>query len=146
MSKRPRCGLCGEPMPEGEENFQYHGYSGPCPMPPTKEEPQVEPSERREWKEFYGTVTVVINTIHGETRDIVPSGHVREVLPGDERLAMQYLVDQTQWLELSERHARLREKAQAVVITENTPIYHNEEDLLRLGASIEALKEELENE
>lgn len=21
-------------MPEGEEMFQYHGYSGPCPKPP----------------------------------------------------------------------------------------------------------------
>lgn len=28
------CGLCGEPMPAGEEMFQYHGYSGPCPKPP----------------------------------------------------------------------------------------------------------------
>ena len=26
-----KCGLCGEPMPEGEEMFNYHGYSGPCP-------------------------------------------------------------------------------------------------------------------
>lgn len=26
-----RCGLCGEPMPDGEEMFKYHGYSGPCP-------------------------------------------------------------------------------------------------------------------
>lgn len=25
------CGLCGKPMPEGEEMFSYHGYSGPCP-------------------------------------------------------------------------------------------------------------------
>lgn len=25
------CELCGEPMPEGEEMFKYHGYSGPCP-------------------------------------------------------------------------------------------------------------------
>ena len=29
-----KCGLCGEPMPEGEEMFKYHGYSGPCPKPP----------------------------------------------------------------------------------------------------------------
>lgn len=28
------CGLCGEPMPAGEEMFQFHGYSGPCPKPP----------------------------------------------------------------------------------------------------------------
>ena len=28
------CQLCGEPMPKGEEMFNYHGYSGPCPKPP----------------------------------------------------------------------------------------------------------------
>jgi len=28
------CKLCGEPMPQGEEMFNYHGYSGPCPKPP----------------------------------------------------------------------------------------------------------------
>jgi hypothetical protein len=28
------CALCGEPMPEGETMFKYHGYSGPCPKPP----------------------------------------------------------------------------------------------------------------
>jgi hypothetical protein len=26
-----RCERCGEPMPEGERMFRYHGYSGPCP-------------------------------------------------------------------------------------------------------------------
>lgn len=25
------CGLCGKAMPAGEEMFNYHGYSGPCP-------------------------------------------------------------------------------------------------------------------
>ena len=25
------CKLCGKPLPEGEEMFLYHGYSGPCP-------------------------------------------------------------------------------------------------------------------
>jgi hypothetical protein len=25
------CELCGEPMPEGEEMFRFHGLSGPCP-------------------------------------------------------------------------------------------------------------------
>lgn len=24
------CGLCGQPMPPGEEMFNFHGYSGPC--------------------------------------------------------------------------------------------------------------------
>ena len=32
--KQPLCKLCGEPMPEGEEMFKYHGFSGPCPKPP----------------------------------------------------------------------------------------------------------------
>lgn len=31
---RPLCQLCGEPMPTGEEVFNYHGFSGPCPKPP----------------------------------------------------------------------------------------------------------------
>jgi hypothetical protein len=35
------CKLCGEPMPEGEEMFFYHGYSGPCPKPPL-EKPKVD--------------------------------------------------------------------------------------------------------
>lgn len=30
------CELCGEPMPAGEEMFQFHGYSGPCPKPPLR--------------------------------------------------------------------------------------------------------------
>lgn len=29
-----KCVLCGEPMPEGEQMFKLHGYSGPCPKPP----------------------------------------------------------------------------------------------------------------
>lgn len=28
------CGLCGEPMPPGEEMFAYHGLRNPCPKPP----------------------------------------------------------------------------------------------------------------
>ena len=34
MSDKPKCAICGEPMPEGEEMFKYHGYSGNCPKPP----------------------------------------------------------------------------------------------------------------
>lgn len=29
-----RCELCGGPMPPGEQMFRFHGFSGPCPMPP----------------------------------------------------------------------------------------------------------------
>lgn len=32
-TEQSRCELCGEPMPEGEEMFNFHGYSGPCPKP-----------------------------------------------------------------------------------------------------------------
>lgn len=32
--EKAKCNLCGEPMPEGEEMFKYHGYSSPCPKPP----------------------------------------------------------------------------------------------------------------
>ena len=35
-----KCELCGEPMPDGEEMFKYHGYSGPCPKPPKPSEPK----------------------------------------------------------------------------------------------------------
>ena len=38
MSNTPKCDLCGEPMPQGEEVFKYHGYSGPCPKPPLAKE------------------------------------------------------------------------------------------------------------
>lgn len=31
-----KCAVCGEPMPEGETMFKYHGYSGPCPKLPLK--------------------------------------------------------------------------------------------------------------
>lgn len=40
VSDAPKCELCGEPMPAGEEMFKYHGYSGPCPKPPLRT-PQV---------------------------------------------------------------------------------------------------------
>lgn len=43
MSTKPTCGLCGDPMPEGEEMFKYHGYSGPCPKSPKPStDPDVE--------------------------------------------------------------------------------------------------------
>lgn len=34
MSDIAKCGICGEPMPAGEEMFKFHGYSGDCPKPP----------------------------------------------------------------------------------------------------------------
>lgn len=40
MNDAHRCEICGEPMPQGEEMFKYHGYSGSCPKP--KQEPPEE--------------------------------------------------------------------------------------------------------
>ena len=37
-----KCTICGEPMPEGEGMFKFHGYSGPCPKPPL-----LQPHQRR---------------------------------------------------------------------------------------------------
>lgn len=34
MTEIAKCEMCGEPMPEGETMFKFHGYSGPCPKPP----------------------------------------------------------------------------------------------------------------
>ncbi len=36
MTDKAKCSICGEPMPEGETMFKFHGYSGPCPKPPLK--------------------------------------------------------------------------------------------------------------
>lgn len=52
MSNKPLCAICGEPMPEGEAMFKFHGYSGPCPRPPMPKKPTAQ--ERiidflREW-------------------------------------------------------------------------------------------------
>ena len=40
-----KCGLCGEPMPEGEEMFKFHGYSGGCPKPPLASPLSAPPQE-----------------------------------------------------------------------------------------------------
>lgn len=42
-SDTPVCELCGEPMPQGEEVFKYHGYSGPCPKPPLPKQADAAP-------------------------------------------------------------------------------------------------------
>lgn len=44
---RPRCELCGEPMPQGEEMFKFHGYSGPCPKPPLPRPPSLAEASQR---------------------------------------------------------------------------------------------------
>lgn len=49
MDEKATCELCGEPMPDGETMFKFHGYSGPCPKPPlTKTEREAREEARRE--------------------------------------------------------------------------------------------------
>ncbi len=45
MTDIPKCVLCGEPMPQGEEMFKYHGYSGPCPKPPAQRQSPMNDKE-----------------------------------------------------------------------------------------------------
>ena len=42
MTEAAKCEICGEPMPQGEEMFKFHGYSGPCQKPPL-----LQPHQRR---------------------------------------------------------------------------------------------------
>ncbi len=46
MNDVAKCGICGEPMPAGEEMFKFHGYSGSCPKPslpkPGKTQEQIQ--------------------------------------------------------------------------------------------------------
>lgn len=41
------CNICGEPMPAGEEVFNFHGYSGPCPKPPLLQPHQMRVVEEK---------------------------------------------------------------------------------------------------
>lgn len=41
------CEVCGEPMPDGEEMFKFHGYSAPCPKPSLPKPPS--DTERLDW-------------------------------------------------------------------------------------------------
>lgn len=60
---QPLCTVCGEPMPEGEDMFMYHGYSGPCPKPPLPKEKPV--ALTHEDVELIGSAL----EMYGENRD-----------------------------------------------------------------------------
>lgn len=45
LPEEAKCGLCGEPMPPGEEMFCYHGFSGPCPAKPAEQQIELDDSE-----------------------------------------------------------------------------------------------------
>lgn len=50
MSEQATCGICGEPMPSGEEMFKFHGYSCACPKPALPNNLQQEASAMS-WRE-----------------------------------------------------------------------------------------------
>ena len=52
MTEIVKCEVCGEPMPQGETMFKFHGYSGPCPKPPLAKPYATEPKELK-WPEGY---------------------------------------------------------------------------------------------
>ena len=72
MSERPVCGLCGEPMPEGEEMFKYHGYSGPCPKPPLPRKPALRDVAQK-------LVSLFVWEQSEETGEVVP--HLDREIP-----------------------------------------------------------------
>lgn len=67
-----KCELCGEPMPEGEEMFKYHGYSGNCPRPPMSRDYGIE-GVKKLFKEVTG-VDVGVRVENGEFIVIDPTG------------------------------------------------------------------------
>lgn len=67
-----KCTICGEPMPEGEEMFKFHGYSGNCPKPPLERDSGIE-AVKRLFKNSTG-VDVDVRVENGEFIVIDPNG------------------------------------------------------------------------
>lgn len=60
MSEAATCAICGQPMPEGEEMFNYHGYSGPCPAPAL---PRESTPEERKHRRLYDILAGINDAI-----------------------------------------------------------------------------------
>ncbi len=67
-----KCSLCGEPMPEGEEMFKFHGMSGGCPKPQLPRDYGIE-GVKKLFKESTG-VDVDVRVENGEFIVIDPNG------------------------------------------------------------------------
>jgi hypothetical protein len=65
VAETPLCGLCGHPMPDGEEIFQYHGYSGGCPKDQNPAQTPLEKIAELEQKKV-GATDDQRDTINGE--------------------------------------------------------------------------------
>lgn len=64
--------ICGEPMPEGEEMFKYHGYSCDCPKPPMPKDNGID-GVKKLFKNATG-VNVDVRVENGEFIVIDPAG------------------------------------------------------------------------
>ena len=60
---KPNCGLCGEPMPDGEKMFKYHGYSGPCPKPRLPKPQAMTPQETQRRADCFGDLVGALEDI-----------------------------------------------------------------------------------
>lgn len=76
QQEQPLCGICGEPMPEGEEMFKYHGYSCDCPKPP------LHPSVRGERNA--GDADILTALVKHATGDVGEDAYIR-LYPADAR-------------------------------------------------------------
>lgn len=72
MADKARCKRCGEPMPEGEEMFFYHGLSGQCPKPPLPRDDGAE-AVKSLFKRLTG-VDVGVRVVSGEFFVTDPGG------------------------------------------------------------------------
>lgn len=92
MSERAICELCGDPMPEGEEMFKFHGYSGPCPKPPKSDVP-----ESNALKNFHADILAAIKKKGLTQRDLaeeagVSQAYVSYILSGKRSLSPRVAV------------------------------------------------------
>lgn len=67
MSETPRCAICGEPMPAGEEMFKYHGYSGNCPKPPL---PRPQKKSYEELERELSAANAEVVQLRGENKQL----------------------------------------------------------------------------
>ena len=66
MTDTAKCSLCGEPMPEGEQMFKFHGYSGPCPKEPLpKKKPETVVAYALWSNEMYIREEGQVGVLHG---------------------------------------------------------------------------------
>lgn len=76
-SGTPKCELCGEPMPSGEEMFKFHGYSCDCPKPPLRSPAQKKDADCEYVRELFKRVTgvdVKVRVVNGQFTVTDPAG------------------------------------------------------------------------